>query len=400
MSKVFVILYILFICLFDFVPKWVATDCFIGFVVWAIAYVYISRKRMAANIHADVESLRLRKLFVSFLLVAVLYLLVSFANLPRYWGIEHLRYDKAYIPRHFVVVAELFVPIVLGYGIYRMKLYHYMKVPLLILFIVLMMLLTPALCTKGIVLLALVFIAWKCRSKFLMLSAILIHYEQSSYVLGYIAMMVILLLERLFVAFLRTATTLKVLVMLLVGIFVIFVLSGVIAVYVEADNNSLWRLNVWINELLSLYKSNFMGVGFGSAYVTDNIVMQVESVSMFIDFDRGGIERRVFEVANHSSLLNMFYRMGVVGGLMFLLLNLQIIRLVIKTYHRARPRFQSLLWYMFSVWVYETIVIFLNPGLEMMQFAISYMLSVAFLLAVVFEINLEAKNRSSSIVKL
>ena len=67
-------------------------------------------------------------------------------------------------------------------------------------------------------------------------------------------------------------------------------------------------------------------------------------------------------------------------------LNVQLIRVVVKTYQLATPKMRSLLWYLFAVFIYETIIIALNPGLEMMQFALSYILSVSFLLGVIYDI--------------
>lgn len=78
--------------------------------------------------------------------------------------------------------------------------------------------------------------------------------------------------------------------------------------------------------------------------------------------------------------------MGLLGGLSFLALNVQLIRVVVITYQQAIPEMKSLLWRLFAVFIYETIIIALNPGLEMMQFALSYILSLSVLLAVVIEI--------------
>ena len=173
---------------------------------------------------------------------------------------------------------------------------------------------------------------------------------------------------------------------MLVAIVGIFLSYGIMMVYIESDPNSLWRLNVWINEIGSLSKTCFTGVGFGSAYVTKDIVNQVSNSNMYTTNVEGGLESGIYLVANHSSLLNMFYRMGILGGLLFLALNVQLIRVVVKTYRQATRKMKSLLWRMFAVFIYETIIIALNPGLEMMQFALSYILSVSVLLAVVMEI--------------
>jgi hypothetical protein len=64
---------------------------------------------------------------------------------------------------------------------------------------------------------------------------------------------------------------------------------------------------------------------------------------------------------------------------------------VVKLYRYADKKMSSLLWRFFSVFIYQTVVVFLNPGLEMMQFALSYILSLSFLFAVIFDIQSQQK---------
>jgi O-antigen ligase len=158
--------------------------------------------------------------------------------------------------------------------------------------------------------------------------------------------------------------------------------------YAKNDPNSIWRYYVWMNEIDSLIKTYFTGVGFGSAYISNDIIYQVDNINMYYKNVEGSFETGAFIIANHSSLINMFYRMGLIGGLLFISLYVQIIRIVCKLYNQTDIIKRKLLWYLFSVWIYETVVIFLNPGLEMMQFALSYLLSLAMLFAVIIDIQI------------
>lgn len=390
MEKVFVTSYIIYICVFSFLPKSVQTAGFLLLLFVSIYYLWLNRNKIAKTYSMDDETRKLKRLFKLFISVSTFYLLLSFVNLPQLWGIEGLYYDVSYAPRHFFIVAELFIPILLGYAIYQFNLFEKIKknvkVMLLIWLYVILFFAVNDLCVKGLLLIMLTFIAWKLSRKWIMFLAFFINYEQSAYILGFGAMMFFLFFEKVIISFLSKNTTRKIILIMSVAIIGIFLLSGILMIYVENDPNSIWRLKVWLNEIESLTETYFTGVGFGSAYVTEDILEQVNNSNMYSHSGKGGTEVGLFIVANHSSLLNMFYRMGVLGGLLFVGLNVQIIRMVIKLYNQTDQQMRNLLWRLFSVWIYETVVIFLNPGLEMMQFALSYILSVSMLLAVVLEI--------------
>lgn len=386
MKQTLVILYILFICIFSYLPKSVETVGFILFILYAIYYIWYKQNIIRGAFTMSVETRRLSMLFICFVLIASFYFFLSFLNLPRLWNIHGLGYKMSYQPRHFFIIAELFIPIALSYEVFLLKPYHRLRLSFLISFGLLLFFIIPELCVKGLLLLIIALVAWKCQSKMIMLCALFLNLEQSAYILGFLAMMILLFFEKTIISFLNRNTTLKIVTIMLVAIVGIFLSYGIMMVYIESDPNSLWRLNVWINEIGSLSKTCFTGVGFGSAYVTKDIVNQVSNSNMYTTNVEGGLESGIYLVANHSSLLNMFYRMGILGGLLFLALNVQLIRVVVKTYRQATRKMKSLLWRMFAVFIYETIIIALNPGLEMMQFALSYILSVSVLLAVVMEI--------------
>lgn len=389
MKKAFVIAYILFICMFAFLPKSVDTGVFILFIIVSAGYVFFQGHQLNIILRKNVDTRKLRRLFILFLYISFFYFLLSFLNLPKLWGIKGLPFQRSYIPRHFIIVAELFLPTCLGYFLYRIRFFDGIKTLPLLVFFLLLFFGINAICVKGVLLLALVLVSWKLDKKFLVLPAFFIFYAQTAYVLGYLALVFLIFLEKPITHYLYKNTVRQIVIFSLLAIVGIFLFSGFLAFFIDNDANSLWRLRVWTNEINSLAQTCFTGVGFGAAYVTEDIVYMVENSNMYID-DYGSIETGLFVVANHSSLVNMFYRMGIVGGIVFLAMNVQIIKLVIKYYHIGDTRQRALLWRLFAVWIYETIVIFLNPGLEMMQFAISYLLS----LSVLFASLLVIQNRS------
>lgn len=397
--KILIIIYIIYVCIFEFLPKSIQTMGFLFILFYSIYYVWIFKKQIRSIIALDTGTKKLANLFILFIFLSAFYLTISFANLPKLWGIKDLAFDISYIPRHFFIIAELFIPIVLSLGIYKLKLYDRMSLLILIAFLLFLFFVVPGLNVIGLFLITISIIAWKCHCKLTMLLAFFVNYEQSSYILGFIAMIFLLFFENSITTFLFKNTKKRIINILSISLIGIFIASGTLMYYIQEDANSLWRLNVWINEIMSLSETYFTGVGFGSAYVTDDIINQVDNSNMYFD-QEGGFEGGVFLVANHCSLLNMFYRMGFLGGLLFLAMNVQIISTVVKLYRYADKKKRNLLWLFFSVFIYQTVVIFLNPGLEMMQFALSYILCLSFLLAVIFDIQSQQKMMiDSSITK-
>ena len=378
----------LFVCLFPFLPKLIETLIFLLFVLGSAYYVWINSKFYINIYSSSPELVKLRKLFFWFIILSIFYFFISFFNIPKLWRINGLLFDWTYIPRHYLIVAESFFPVFFGHALYRINIFGQLKLLPLLASFVLILFGINALCVKGLLLVILVFISIKCNRKSLLLLAFFIHYEQSAYVLGYIVMTFLVFFEKPIANYLYTNTYKKIICIKLVAVVLLFAVMGVIMIYVENDPNSLWRLHVWMNEIESLAQTRFLGVGFGSAYVTDDIIYQVDNSNMYFDNADGAFEKGAFLVANHSSLLNMFYRMGVIGGILFFSMNIQLIRVVVKLYRHANNDKKALLWRLFAVWIYQTVVIFLNPGLEMMQFAISYLLCLSFLVAVILDIQL------------
>lgn len=399
MEKSFVVYYIVYILLFTYLPKSVQTLGFLAFIFISAFYVLYKKTIIHKYFTYYYDLREFRLYFIWFFSIAGFYFIISLLNLPRMWGIAGLGFNISYLPRHFFIIAELLIPVLLSYGIYRLRLYDYFNNRKLILFYIIVFLLNHEICVMGLLLITLSLIAWKRRSKLLMLLAIFINTEQSAYILGFMIMMFLLFFERRITSFLFKNTARKIILILSLSVIILFVSSAFIMYYVQGDPNSLWRLYVWINEINSLSQTYYTGVGFGSAYVTEDIIYQVDNSNMYIQNENGAVETGVFLVANHSSLLNMFYRMGLLGGFLFLTLNVKMICIVIKMYRYADKRMRSLLWRLFSVFLYETVIISLNPGLEMMQFALSYLLCVSFLLAVIYEIQAQLSYNQSIVPK-
>ena len=144
--------------------------------------------------------------------------------------------------------------------------------------------------------------------------------------------------------------------------------------YISDDANALWRLMVWTNEVLSLKETYFTGVGYGSAYVTETIYNEVSNSNMYTnDFTNN---EGLFVVANHSSILNMFYRMGLIGGILYISIILITLKWYSKIYRsiKIKTSRRYLYWALIN-WINNLLIICINPGLESPQFATTYLLS-------------------------
>lgn len=386
MQKVVVVAFFLYTLVFSYLSKSSQTIGFIVFIFLSVCFVLINRKKIPLRFSRDTEIKRFLKIFKFFLIVSSFYLAISFLNLPKLWKIDELMFDMTYIPRHFFIIAELFIPILIGYALFRLHIFNKLKVSVLIALYFLIFLTNLNNCVYSLLLILLSLVAWKMNCKMIMFLAFFINYHQTTYILGFVTMMFLLFFEKSISLFLSKNTITKITSFVCLAIVVIFLLSNFLMFYVKNDPNSIWRYYVWMNEMDSLIKTYFSGVGFGSAYISNDIIYQVDNINMYYNNVEGSFETGAFIIANHSSIINMFYRMGIIGGLLFISLYVQIIRIVCKLYNQADIIKRRLLWYVFSVWIYETVVIFLNPGLEMMQFALSYLLSLSVLTAVILEI--------------
>ena len=216
--------------------------------------------------------------------------------------------------------------------------------------------------------------------------------EQTAFILAAILFIFLVYSRKVVVFFIRKHTRFKLIIFLIFCIVTIVVLSALLYKIILKDPNSLWRLLVWADEIGSLIETNGTGVGFGTAYVTENIINTVDNSNMYMD-EKGYYYSGLFLVANHNTFLNMFYRMGIFGGFLFLALNIQIVHWCIKSYIKLNKNAKVYIWWGLLNFLYNTIIILLNPGLEMIQFAINYITSFAVLIAILLKSNYHIKHQ-------
>lgn len=341
--------------------------------------------------------------YMAFFAVAAIYLWLSYKDLPYFWRIPLLLYDPEYIYRQFMIIPELMVPLGLGFILARTGTIY--KANSLFLFLVLALVvglyysgLANRIMLSGLVVALSSLLALKTRNYLYLLLVPLVISNHSAYNIASLALLGLILLRRPMKAYLARHTTWRVLFLILLAVTLIYYYSDEIYEKITTDENSLWRLRVWENEINSLSDTYYTGVGFGTSYVTYDIYTIVNNPNMYYDKDRT-LYGRLFMVANHNSFLNMFYRMGYLGGILFTMLNVFICTYTLHCYRKAK-QFRDYIWWAFANYIYQVVIIFLNPGLEMMQFAINYMGALSMLLGVNYSHVLVMKGKRSYLHRL
>lgn len=338
--------------------------------------------------------------FVSFFVLSALMLYFSYENIPSYWGIHLLPFERQYIPRHFMVIAELFLSIGLGFtmmrsgNLFKIKKLHLIMVSVLLAFLMVYNR-NYVIFLGGLFVAVTSLLAFKTNFKFLFLLIPLVMYSHSAYVIAAIVMLMFLFLRSIFRRFFSSFPTERIIILLILLVVVMLVFREELYIAIRRDNNAYWRFLVWTNEIESLAMTYFTGVGFGSAYVTSDIYNIVNNANMYIDED-GNMYDRFFLVANHNSVLNMFYRLGLLGGLLFVAWNIMICSMCLLSYKKKiLKEHNDYCWWAFTNYMYNLVIILFNPGMEMMQFAINYVFSLGIMFAILFSTNAEIKRQSS-----
>lgn len=149
--------------------------------------------------------------------------------------------------------------------------------------------------------------------------------------------------------------------------------------------DAVWRAQAWRQNLLDLADSDFIGLGFGVPYhpMTARNLIELEEYDFSSDEGVRTLDMPVSEYlyvrGQHSSIINLFYRFGLFGGVLFLALNSVLFaRLVtIATVDAVVARLSVMGATLFLIAFLQLSV---NVGLETPRFFLIYMLSMSFCL--------------------
>lgn len=153
--------------------------------------------------------------------------------------------------------------------------------------------------------------------------------------------------------------------------------KSVIILLKNIDANFWWRFIFWIDNIKILKKTYLLGIGYGVTY-GDSSLFKILSGG-FIDPETGlpiNSLNVLFTTAQHNSYINILYRTGIIGLILFLRVTFD---LLFKTQKYINNNFDKTIYMMF---INANILILFNVGLESPQFLILYYLSISSLLAI------------------
>lgn len=191
--------------------------------------------------------------------------------------------------------------------------------------------------------------------------------------------------------FLRFRTRGILLVLLYVAI-VANVINGFFfpELYTQKEDNT-WRLAAWSSNIKDLWDSNMFGLGFGTPYfpfTAENLANTLKN-----NFDSVTVVTKdPFEIqyirGQHSSVLNVFYRMGLLGGIIFLVLNGLILRAAFRGLRQKSIDGRRATLVALILFMTQLLQMTVHVGIETPRFLVIYALSAAF----VIEASLVSRN--------
>lgn len=312
-----------------------------------------------------------------FILIVCIYIILSFLGLGTWFGIDGLGFDRIYIMRHAYFILTVPIGYFLAEASYTGILQEILTVKkaFLIYIVLTVFSMLNFITISGHALFVCIssFLFVKKRNIFTFILVILSVYmvagNQSSTVLASAGLIAILLFPDFLSNILDRNFDIKFLLTIFLLIIVVFFGLEQIYSMIYADKNAIWRLQYWLNDVRVFAKTFGIGVGFGTTYATDDLFNTIINASAL----RGGL----FVTAQHSSLINMFYRMGIIGGIYFVNLHLSLMKWVGNTLKKNREvgiasDNKWIVW-AFGNFVFHFIIIMLNPGIESPKFFWGYL---------------------------
>ncbi|WP_404427717.1 hypothetical protein LG296_06745 [Ureibacillus chungkukjangi] len=325
---------------------------------------------------------------IVFLLISVIYIVISFLNIPDMFNLNNLMYDSSYIFRHasfipsFAILFSVYLCVLKSNYIENLKLYK-LYLFLFGLFVVTKYVDIDIIVYSLLVILLGSLILIKKKSIFSVIFLLFIIFVEvvgmSSFLLANIVLISIFIFRKSIINFFSKNYKFKTLFIFTSVALLLIIVSNSLMGIISSDANSLWRLNVWMNEINNLKNTLGFGVGFGTAYVDNNIFYEVDNSNMYSTLSE------LFLVANHNSIINMFYRLGLMGGICFLIMNITLIAWFAKVYKNINNNEKKYLLWAFANFAYSLIIISFNPGLESPRFSYGFYISSGLLIGFIIK---------------
>jgi hypothetical protein len=159
---------------------------------------------------------------------------------------------------------------------------------------------------------------------------------------------------------------------------------GVIAPnLLDYKGDTLWRALVWRENLATALNSSLIGVGFGAPYFplnTENIA-EAFRLATTPDFLAHGVGEGspidiLYVRGQHSSYVNAFYRMGVLGGGLLIAFNFAVLSVAWQAVRKGRSDLQALAAGCAAIFLVGISLLAMHVALETVRFFAMFMLSV------------------------
>ena len=90
--------------------------------------------------------------------------------------------------------------------------------------------------------------------------------------------------------------------------------------YLFTDNNAIWRLDIWIKNInYTIFNTFGLGVGLGTSYFLSDVIPTGTYWANFVGPDyMGNPYHEDYVTGQHNSIVNVFYRFGLIGLMLFI----------------------------------------------------------------------------------
>lgn len=165
----------------------------------------------------------------------------------------------------------------------------------------------------------------------------------------------------------------------IVILLILFVLvAPVFSELFIADLNTYWRLTSWRDNLAAVYSNWGMGTGFGVAYFPNSPEALDAAYKSYLKGSGGyNMYDSLFIRGQHSSIINVFFRMGVLGGGLLLCIILGLLKQASTSAQNNDVRFLT------PVFVCGVLNISVHVGFESPPFLITISIAVGMLLGAI-----------------
>lgn len=344
----------------------------------------------------DKKWIRYTNIFSAFIFYTFIIIILSFFNYIKFFNIDGLGYDRSFIIRQAYFIFTVPIGIVIFDYINKSDVIENLSLkPLIGVFLVLSILkfinFYDEIPFRAFILVISSFIYFNKNKKIgiiLIIISILFRFGGSTSSICYMVLMIFLFDWRKISIFFRKYLSITIYFGVVFAIFITVLFYDNIIEILYKDPNAIWRWQYWVNELRILVETKFFGVGFGTAYASNSIFTEIYNPHAFAVPQDGfgySISQVLFLTSQHNSILNMFYRLGGVGGGLFIAVNYFPIKWYLGLILKLDKEKQKMLKWSFVNFIISIVIIALNPGIESPRFFISYLMMITIFISFLYK---------------